>query len=267
MELCRNLIRIDERSSNVEFIHSSVTDFFTSSKLPQDLNPGFELHCHLAQGCSTYLMLDCFQRHSGDGDQAEEYSYKRNEISMPDLWSSLLVNEEEQPDRIFHFRNGVAKCEIVNLSIFSRAYSFFRYASLYWPVHVSLSSPDSEEGPHIEHQITQLFRSTALETWIMANAALEGRIKTLANSITEVSRAFHNGYIGTDRWARKEQFKDFERFLERRHRKHMPATLWQVGFFAQRLSMMLTLESALTSHASDVKGTHPYFKPYDFRNQ
>ena len=251
LDVCRNLIRIDERTSQVQFIHSSVSEFLMMLKLPESTNPSLETHRHLSAACLTYLMLDCFQTPTGQFVTADTDRVRRNEVRMPNLWGSLRVNEEDNPDRIFHYPNGVSKCEIVSMYDFSSAYPFFQYASLYWPVHVYLACHDDDANSELGPQISRFFGSRALETWILANAALEARIKTIAMNLKDVSTAFHNGYNGTDPSPRKQHFDDLERFVGARNRVDLSTKLWPLGFFSQRLSMALTIDDRLATFGSE----------------
>jgi hypothetical protein len=124
-------------------------------------NPSRELHYQLSRMALTYLMLDCFQKPSGE-IWARIESGERDEVAMPDLWSALCLSEEESPDKAFHFPNGVRKCEIVDLSLFYRSYSFLRYASLYWPIHVSLSNPgDTDESISYPRNLPVMFQTSS----------------------------------------------------------------------------------------------------------
>jgi hypothetical protein len=259
LDNCRNLIRIDQSTKNVEFIHSTVKEFILSSAtFPHSWNPSLDLHHNLSRAALTYLMLDCFQKPTAES-WARIESGERDEVAMPDLWTALCLSEEDCPDRAFHFPNGVRKCEIVDLSVFYRSYPFLRYASLYWPLHASLSNPfDNDDSNQLSHKLTRhisdFFQSTALETWVMANAAMEARIRTIGFNLTVVSRAFHHGYTGTDISPRKERFDDFEQYLAKI--EQTSSTISEAGIFNQRLSMFLDLHEYLRSN-------YPAGAPFD----
>jgi hypothetical protein len=248
LDNCRNLIRINQSTMNVEFIHSTVEEFILSSSIfPHSWNPSRHLHYRLSRTALTYLMLDCFQKATPES-WARIESGERDEVAMPDLWSALCINEKIWPDRAFNFRNGVRKREIVDLSVFYRSYPFLRYASLYWPRHFCLSDlVDNEASNQLSEELTRhisdFVQSTASETWVMVNAALEARIRTIGFNLTVVSRAFHHGYTGTDISPRKERFEDFEQYMAKNGQRS--STISESGIFNQRLSMFFDLHEYL----------------------
>ena len=231
LTVCRSLVRLDKQTSIVEFIHSSVIDFLLSFSN----DPMHNIHYRLSKTCLDYLMLDCFQRPAVEQD--DSHQTRQNEIYMPNLWGSLTINEEDEPDRFFHFPNGISKCAITQLSTFYRVYPFFRYAALYWPVHVSFSRQQSlaTERSNLVERVSRFYKSSALVTWVMGSAALEARVLTLAYNLEEICCALHHGYIGTSILDRKEKFEDLERFS--RNRKN--TRLWKPGFFTQYFSTIV----------------------------
>jgi hypothetical protein len=119
---------------------------------------------------------------------------------------------------------------------------------LYWPIHVSLSDhSNTHDTNQLSHKLTghisDFFQSTGLETWVMANAALESRIRTIGFNLTIVSRAFHHGYTGTNIAPRKERFEDFEQYMTKL--EQASSTIPEAGIFNQRLSMFLDLHKYL----------------------
>jgi hypothetical protein len=240
LSICRNLIRADKLTNNVEFIHSSVTDFLSTLRDSHVVvNPFDHIHYHLSTTCLRYLMLECFQRPAGEQD--DENQTRRNEKYMPNLWGSLVINEEDEPDRFFHFDNGISKCGVTQLSTFSRAYPFFRYAALFWSIHVSLAVQEEIPTASLAQHITQFYNSTALETWILASGALEARVMTLAYKLEGVCGALHNGYIGTDISERREKFDDLERFRGKRG----TTKIWKPGFFTQHFSTIVNAQETV----------------------
>jgi hypothetical protein len=97
------------------------------------------------------------------------------------------------------------------------------------------------ECSSLAQNITQFYNSTALETWILASAALEARVMTLAYNLEAVCSALHNGYIGTDISERREKFEDLERFRGDRGNQR----IWKPGFFTQHFSTIVTAQETV----------------------
>jgi hypothetical protein len=225
---CRNLVRIELRHATVEFIHWSFKEFLMS--FPGLAMGQSDIHAYLSKVCLTYLMLDCFKR----PDEAYN-EVSQNERQMPNLWGSVMVNEEDEPDRIFGFRNGISKCEIKDISTFLKAYPFFAYAALYWSRHFRLASRETSceaNQSRLRSDIHVFLQSSALETWIMTSVAFEARRVALGYGLEVMNKAFHCGYEGTDTSERNVYLEDLERFI--RDENHQ-ARFWNKGYFSQYL--------------------------------
>jgi hypothetical protein len=146
-----------------------------------------------------------------------------------------MVNEEDEPDRIFGFRNGISKCEIKDISTFLKAYPFFAYAALYWSRHFRLASRETSceaNQSRLRSDIHVFLQSSALETWIMTSVAFEARRVALGYGLEVMNKAFHCGYEGTDTSERNVYLEDLERFI--RDENHQ-ARFWNKGYFSQYL--------------------------------